>query len=88
LYEIRDALSARFGKQKNAIKHLNIANKEWDIIGDLANHQPLEEGRHRGEFTGALRPAEKYELEMARKAVSNLVEKYLIYLETTKTANP
>jgi len=81
LYELRDALSARFGKQ-NAIRHLGITDKEWDVIGDLANKRPLKEGRHRGQSAGVLRPAEKNELELARKAVLNLVEKYLIYLET------
>lgn len=82
LYEIRDALSSRFGKKKNAIKKLRITNKEWDIIGDIANSQPLKEGRHRGKSAGAIRPADKNELEIDRKAVANLVEKYLIYLET------
>lgn len=82
LYEIRDALPIRFGNRKNAIKHLGLTNKEWKIIGDLANNRPLKEGRHRGKSAGALRPAEKNELEKARKAVANLVEKYLIYLET------
>ena len=82
LYEIRDALSSRFGKKKNAIKKLRITNKEWNIIGDLSNSQPLKEGRHRGKSAGAIRPAENNELETARKAGANLVEKYLIYLET------
>lgn len=81
LYEIRDAFSARFGKKKNAIKHLDITNHDWNIIGDFANIQPFEEGRHRGKSVGALRPAEKHELAMARKSVSYLVEKYLVFLE-------
>ena len=81
LYEIRDALSTRFGMKKKAMKYLCISNKEWDIIGNLANFQPLEEGRHRGKAAGTLRPAENHELEMARKSASNLVEKYLIFLE-------
>ncbi len=81
LYEIRDALSARFGKKKNAMKQLYITNKEWDIIGDLANSQPLEEGRHRGKAVGKLRSAENHELDIARKSASNMVEKYLIFLE-------
>jgi len=84
LYEIRDALSSRFRNRKNAIKALGIIEKEWGIIGDLADNQPLKEGRHRGKNAGTLRPAEKHELEMARKSVVNLVEKYLILLETKK----
>jgi hypothetical protein len=81
LYEIRDALSSRFGNQRNAMNHLCISEKDWKIIGDLANPQPLEEGRHRGKATGRLRPAKYYELEKARKSASNMVEKYLIFLE-------
>lgn len=81
LYEIRDALVSRLGKKKSVLKHLCISNREWDIIGDLANVQPLEEGRHRGKAAGRLRPAENDELERARKSVSNLVEKYLIFLD-------
>ncbi len=82
LYEIRDALSAQFKNKKNTIKHLGITNKDWDIIGDIANSRPLEQGRLRGKSVGNLRPAEKNELETARKAASNLVEKYLTYIET------
>lgn len=81
LYEIRDSLSSRFGNKKNAMKHLCISNKEWDIMGNLANLQPLEEGRHRGKAAGSLRPAENHELEKARKSASNMVEKYLIFLD-------
>ncbi len=80
LYEIRDALSVRFGNKKNAIKKIGISSKEWDIIGKLANHFPFEEGRHRGRSAGSLRPAGKNDLETARKIISNFVEKYLIYL--------
>lgn len=81
LYEIRDALSARFGDKKNAMKRLCISNKEWDIIGELANFQPLKEGRHRGKAAGRLRPAKNHELEMARKSAASLVEKYLTFLK-------
>ena len=82
LYEIRDALATRFGNRKNAMKHLCLSNSEWDILGNLANQQPLEEGRHRGKAVGELRSAEKHELEKARKSASNMVEKYLKYLDT------
>jgi hypothetical protein len=82
LYEIRDALFTQFKKKKNAIKQLCITEKDWDIIGDLANARPLEQGRHRGKSVGNLRPADKNELETSRKAASYLVEKYLSHLET------
>ena len=82
LYEIIDSLSSRFGNKKNVIKALGITEKEWGIIGDLADNQPLKEGRHRGKNAGTLRPAENHELEIARKCASKFVEKYLIFSET------
>jgi hypothetical protein len=87
LYEIRDALSAKFGKRKNAQKRLGINNKEWEVLGDLANIEPLEVGRHRGKATGILRPATTHELEIARKNASNLIEKYLTFLEADPKAD-
>ena len=81
LYEIRDALSARFGNDKKAMQNLGISKKRWKIIGNLANNEPLEEGRHRGKSAGDLRPANIHELSMARKSVTSFMEKYLIFLE-------
>lgn len=81
LYEIRDALAKNFGSKKTAISALGITTDEWDEIGKLANHLPLQQGRHRGQATGSLRNAEPAELEMARKSSSNPVEKYLEFLE-------
>tara|TARA_R110002074_G_C12316229_1_gene646522 strand:- start:43 stop:816 length:774 start_codon:yes stop_codon:yes gene_type:complete len=82
LYEIRDALSEAFGSKKAAIAALDITANQWDEIGKLANSLPLQQGRHRGQAAGVLRSAEPKELEIARKSVSCLVEKYLNFLET------
>ena len=74
LFEVRDALSKKFGKpDKNAIKKLNITKKEWDEIGYFANKVPLKQGRHRGQSAGVLRDATKEELEAGRKSVYNLI---------------
>jgi len=81
LYEIRDALSNKFGSKEGAIKALGITKGEWDEIGKLANTLPLKQGRHRGQSVGALREAEPVELEMARKSVVHLIDKYLKSLE-------
>ena len=82
LYEVRDALANRFGGQKNALKNLDVTQDEWDDIGKLANKLPLKQGRHRGSSAGILRDAERSELDIARKSVSKLIEKYLVYLES------
>ena len=81
LYEIREALQKEFGNRKKAFKELGITDKEWKVIGDLADNQPLEQGRHRGKFVGVLRAAERSELDAARKSAADFIEKYLIYLE-------
>jgi len=81
LYEIRDALAARFNSKRLAIKELSITSEEWDEIGMLANSLPVKQGRHRGKSSGLLRAASPVELEQARKSVVNLIKKYLDYLE-------
>ena len=81
LYEIRDALSKRFRNKKNAMKNLGISEKEWDILGRLANKAPLEQGRHRGRAAGALRPAKGEELAIARNSAAKLIEEYLCFIE-------
>lgn len=81
LYEVRDALSKKFGDQTKAKKHLSITEGDWNTLGDLANNQPLKQGRHRGKSAGILRDATASELELARKITQILIEKYLKYLE-------
>jgi hypothetical protein len=81
LYEIRDALSNRFGSNPDARKALGISKDEWTEIGKLANILPLNQGRHRGKSVGNLRDAKPVELEMARKLVVHLIDKYMDFLE-------
>ena len=81
LYEIRDALSEKFGTDTKAKKKLNITKSEWNEIGDFACKRPLKQGRHRGKSAGVLRDATKEELEAGRKSVYNLIVKYLEYLD-------
>lgn len=80
LYEIRDALATKFKGHREATKQLHISEKEWKIIGNLANLQPLKQGRHRGKSVGKLRDANSCELGLARETTRMLIEKYLLYL--------
>lgn len=82
LYDIRDALQKRFNGKKNAITILDITNSDWNILGDLANNQPLEQGRHKGQNVDILRPATQDELSKARNLALSFIEKYLGYLES------
>lgn len=85
LYEIRDSLVSKFGSKKIAASELDINNKQWDVIGRLANSSPLKQGRHRGSSAGALRDATAVELKDFRESVVLLIEKYLVYLDANQT---
>lgn len=81
LYEIRDAVSNRFGGGTQAKRELSITNQEWSNLGSIANNEPLLEGRHRGNNAGNLRPADSTELDIVRKLAHKMIKNYLIFLE-------
>lgn len=73
LYEIRDALVAHFNGDDVARKQLGLSKLRWNRLGELANHAPLKEGRHRGRSLSELRPAKTEELEDARSVARELI---------------
>ena len=81
LYEIRDALSAKFGNDTATRTALGISRPQWSRFGALCNDEPLRQGRHRGENAGALRDATEVELMEARGIARAMIEAYLQYLE-------
>lgn len=81
LYEVLDSLIAKFGSKKNAIDALSLSSSQWSELGKLANHEPLQEGRHRGKMVYSLRPATKEELDRCKRIASKFVVEYLQYLE-------
>ncbi len=80
LCEIRDALAKHFGRDSKARSKLNIPKSEWRRLGILADAEPLEQGRHRGEHLGDLRDATQGELDEARQIVRNWIEKCALSL--------
>jgi hypothetical protein len=86
LYEIRDALSTKFGGKQATLSTLGIAPSHWSRLGQLCNDEPLRQGRHRGENTGALRDATESELVEVRRIGRSMVEAYLRYLENLSHA--
>jgi hypothetical protein len=79
LYEIRDALSKRFGGDKKARRKLGITKGDWSFLGRLANKEPLEGSRHRGEHlvTGDPLPTPTPEqLDRARSIAVGMIEAY------------
>jgi hypothetical protein len=81
LYEIRDALKTKFGGDGETRDALAISRKTWSRFGNLADHEPLRQSRHRGIHTGTLRDATKSELNEARDIARGMIEAYGRYLE-------
>jgi hypothetical protein len=78
LYEIKEALSKKFGGETKALSVLNIEPADWNRLKCLANAQPLlRQGRHRGKGVGQLRDATPAELDDARTIARNLIRAYL-----------
>lgn len=76
LYEIRDAATAHFGSEADAIRSLGISRAKWSTLGRLANNEPLYQGRHRGKANTALRNATHAELEEARSIAREIIVRY------------
>jgi hypothetical protein len=88
LYEIREALSTKFGGESRARSALGINYSEWSRLGQLCNNEPLRQGRHRGKSGRALRDATESELTEARSIALTMIEAYLRHLDTASRAGP
>jgi hypothetical protein len=76
LYEIREALTSDFGGEAIVKRTLSLSSADWSSFGQLANNEPVQEGRHRGKHVG-LRPATKSETEWALSFAQRLIEVYI-----------
>lgn len=81
LYEIRDALAAKFGDEHSARAALAVTKSEWSRLGQLCNNEPLRQGRHRGKTGEVLRDATENELVESRNIARIMIEAYMQYLE-------
>lgn len=81
LYEIWEALTSKFGGEKNALSELNISQRERVTLTKLANNEPLRQGRHRGKHIEGLRDATSGELEAVRKIAARMIYAYFNYLD-------
>jgi hypothetical protein len=80
LYEIRDALVTRFGSSDVVRTKLGIRDREWSRFGQLANDEPLRQGRHRGKNAVGLRDTTEGELQEARAIARKMIEAYIASL--------
>ena len=85
LYEVWDALQTKFRRNKKGRKALGISRPDRSWLTDLANKEPLNQGRHRGRFD-TLRDATYEELAKARKIAQEMIEKFLLYLDGRQKA--
>lgn len=83
LYEIRDALAKEFKGENAACQALQVSKARWKRLGILANTEPLRQGRHRGQHSGALRDATEDELRKAHRITRDLIQSYLEYLDSS-----
>jgi hypothetical protein len=88
LYEIRDTLKTHFGGEHEARESLGISETGWGKLGTLANTDPLQQGRHRGQHLGRLRGATREELTEARAIARMMIEAYLALLERKAVPEP
>jgi len=82
LYEVWESLSERFGGEALARAALGITKRKRSRLGQLANDEPLKQGRHRGRHSGSLRDATKDELTEARQIAQEMITAYFDYLES------
>jgi hypothetical protein len=83
LYEIRDALVKEFGGERATREALGVCRSDWSRFGQLCNHEPLRQGRHRGKTASVLRDATDGELEEARGVALAMIESYVQHLENS-----
>lgn len=80
LYEIREALSRDLGGEKEARQVLGVTNAEWSDLGRIANHEPIEDSRHRGNHP-VLRQATDEETARVIDVARRMIRAYLNHLD-------
>lgn len=84
LYEIRDALNRHLGGEKEARKVLGLTSTEWSDLGRIANYEPIEESRHRGNHP-VLHQATDQEKARVIEIAGRMIRAYLDHLDQAPT---
>jgi hypothetical protein len=85
LYEIRDALSRHFGGEASARNALGLTSTAWRDLGRIANNEPIQESRHRGNHP-VLRQATDEEQARVLEVARRRVRAYLDHLDRAPPA--
>jgi len=81
IFYIVEVLGKKFNGRDKMCSILGIPKKKIEILGRLCNDEPLKEGRHRGKYYDRLRKATHEERKKVKGTASEIIEKYLEYLE-------
>ncbi|REJ78753.1 MAG: hypothetical protein DWQ47_04725 [Acidobacteria bacterium] len=80
LYQIRELLRERLGKDLGILKALGISKDKLSQFGNITNEYPVEQGRHQGKFSDLLREATQEELSEIREISKELIERFATYV--------
>lgn len=81
LYDVRDAVFGKFGKEEVARDALGIHKKEWSEFGRIFNVRAVIGGRHNGKHPAPLKPMTHDERTQAIRFAKNLLQAYGRYLD-------
>jgi len=80
LFEIPEALEAKFGHRRSACDALRFCERRWKRLISLANDRTIRQARHRGKGLTGQRDASPAELQEARDIARDMVRCYVRYL--------
>ncbi|PAJ86377.1 hypothetical protein DF159_21230 [Burkholderia ubonensis] len=86
LYDVRDAVTAKFGKDDQARKALGIHKSEWSEFGKIFNDGAVKGGRHNGKHPAPLRPMSREQRDQIIRFAKELLRAYGRYLDNQAIA--
>ncbi|WP_116611317.1 MULTISPECIES: hypothetical protein [Paraburkholderia] len=86
LYDVRDAVTEKFGKEELARQALNLTKAEWSNFGKIFNDGAVEGGRHNGKHPAPLRPMTKEQRTQVISFARAMLFAYGRYLENQEAA--
>lgn len=82
LFDVRDAVLGKFGKEDAARNALGIHKKEWSDFGRAFNDGAVIGGRHNGKHPAPLRPMTDHQRGQSIRFAKNLLLSYGRYLDS------
>ncbi|SFT71333.1 hypothetical protein [Paraburkholderia aspalathi] len=86
LYDVRDAVTAKFGKDDHARNALGIAKADWSDFGKIFNDGAVKGGRHNGKHPAPLKPMTGVQRAQVTRFAKDLLRAYGRYLDNQATS--